>query len=191
MSFATFLVLLPIFSLSVNVNALGINCQGSILCGYKNKGEMVLDTFYDAMTSGSQSFIPGGPLEDERVYYNGQPQDVACWEDLKVCLFLQGNIPSTGMNGSTIKLRLNELRLHGCRICGSVPISGNNDPYNSGYLTSNFVTSGSCNGICQTVSHPEGIPSTAPSPEARVEGGPWHGGGLPPGARRDDHSLSS
>ena len=188
MTFNTFLVLLPILGLVVNITALGVNCQGSLLCGYKTGGQQVLDVFYDAMVSGSQSFIPGGPLEDNTVYYKGTPQDVACWEGLRVCLFLQGNISRTGVNGSIIKLRLNELRTHGCQICGSIPISGDNDPYDEGYLTSNFVTSGSCNGICSGYGQFAGNPAPAPAPvqfkpkpKPRVQAGPWHGGTEPAG----------
>ncbi|MCJ1233723.1 hypothetical protein MMC14_001681 [Varicellaria rhodocarpa] len=171
MSFAAFFVLLQMFSLILEINALGINCRGSILCGYKRENQNILDIFYDAMTTGSNAFLQGGPLEDDRVYYNGQPQDVACWAEHNVCLFLQGRIESSGVNGSTIKQRLNDLRYHGCRICGSVPISGNNNPYYMGYLTSNYVTGGSCDGICPNVSRPAAVPTLKPYVQ-----GPSHGG---------------
>ena len=171
MSFTSFIVFLQMFSLILEIDALGINCQGSLLCGYKDKNDNVLDVFYDAMTTGSNAVLQGGPLEDDRVYYGGHPQDVACWKELSVCLFLQGNIRSSGVNGSTIKQRLNDLRYHGCRVCGSVPISGNNDPYYMGYLTSNYVTGGSCDGICPNVSRPTAVHTSKPLVE-----GPWHGG---------------
>ena len=68
-----------------------------------------------------------------------------------MCLFLQGDLPigTVNVNGSVIKARISDLKNHGCKSCGSVPLSGNNDPRAAGILTANYVqdTQG-CNGVC-------------------------------------------
>ena len=63
------------------------------------------------------------------------------------CLFLQGNVPRAGVSGSLVKERLNDLIVHGCSDCGSVPLSGNNNPDEMGVLTSNYVTVAERDGL--------------------------------------------
>ena len=66
-----------------------------------------------------------------------------------ICLFTQGlSLPEEGTNGSVIYNALGRLLDHGCTKCGSVPLSGNDDPDEVGYVTSNYVISGVCRGIC-------------------------------------------
>ena len=137
------------FSVNVGSKPLGINCRGSFYCTWWMEDRNIIQLFYNAVVSGSQGDMVGGPISDERMYYaGGDPRDVACIKDIKICLFLQGNVPPTGVNGSTIKKRLGDLRDHGCRKCGSVPLSGDNDPGKMGILVSNYVTQGACDGVC-------------------------------------------
>ena len=134
---------------SGNSKPLGINCRGSFFCAWGLEGRPIIQHFYDAIVSGSQLNMLGGPVPDERMYFaGGDLSDIACIKGSNVCLFLQGNVPPTGVNGSTIKKRLGDLRDHGCHICGSVPLSGDNDPAKMGILVANFVTKGSCDGVC-------------------------------------------
>ena len=61
---------------------------------------------------------------------------------------MQGNVPKEGVNASVIIAKLKELVVHGCQWCGSVPLGGNNDPKLMGQLTSNYVHTGGCDGLC-------------------------------------------
>ena len=56
--------------------------------------------------------------------------------------------PATEVDGETIVRRVYELGVHGCGICGSVPLSGDNDAMKEGILVSNYVLKGYCNGVC-------------------------------------------
>ncbi|KAK3169359.1 hypothetical protein OEA41_008742 [Lepraria neglecta] len=51
-----------------------------------------------------------------------------------------------GVDGQTIKEKVNDLYSHGCRGCGSVPIGPNNDPNSQGILTVNYVATPGCDG---------------------------------------------
>lgn len=65
-----------------------------------------------------------------------------------ICVFLQGT--ASGVQGSQIQALFKEIRNHGCKGCGSVPIvfPGSNDP-KDGILTVNYVADrGGCDGIC-------------------------------------------
>ena len=57
-------------------------------------------------------------------------------------------MPATGVVGAIIKRKLQELSGHGCRICGSVPLSDDNDPGSQGILTVNFIGGVVCRGLC-------------------------------------------
>ena len=57
-------------------------------------------------------------------------------------------MPGAGVSGAVVKQRVAELVAHECVYCGSVPLSGNNNPGVMGILTSNFVTGTVCNGVC-------------------------------------------
>ena len=61
---------------------------------------------------------------------------------------MQGNVPNGGVNG-LIKARIGDLNTHGCLHCGSLPLSGDNNPDEMGILTSNFVGGLVCQGICE------------------------------------------
>ena len=61
---------------------------------------------------------------------------------------MQGNVPPEGVSGETILRRLLDLNAHRCGACGSVPLSGNNDPDEMGILTANWVADPDCRGMC-------------------------------------------
>ena len=46
-----------------------------------------------------------------------------------------------GVTGETIQESMGDLVNHDCNVCGSVPLSGNNNPNEMGILTANFVGS--------------------------------------------------
>lgn len=53
------------------------------------------------------------------------------------------------MNGTVIATRAGELNRHGCWYCGSVPVSGDNNPREMGILTVDFVRDELCDGVCK------------------------------------------
>ena len=54
----------------------------------------------------------------------------------------------TGVIGALIKRKLQELSGHGCLVCGSVPLGGDNDPGSQGILTVNYIGGMVCKGLC-------------------------------------------
>ena len=87
-------------------------------------------------------------MHDNEIYYLDFPRDVACSKHYTVCLFMQGNVPYDGVNGTIIKERIIDLFNHECNVCGSVPLSGDNNSDEMGILTSNSISEGSCDGVC-------------------------------------------
>ena len=57
-------------------------------------------------------------------------------------------VPAKAVDSQTVIKRLGELGQHHCVICGSVPLSGDNDPEMEGILVSNYVLKGFCDGVC-------------------------------------------
>ena len=147
MQYIIFINLTIAFSFLSSVIGLGINCRGSGFC--PSILEDLITDFSDAILHGNSTIVGGGPMNDSDIYYDGYPQDITCDKHYTVCLFMQGNVPVGGVNGSVIKARITDLRNHGCKVCGSVPLSGDNDPDKMGILTSNMVNQGSCDGVCQ------------------------------------------
>ena len=159
-------ILFPIFLSGIGMVScqadLGINCRGSSYCrawflGNNFYTEDVISEFWNALTTGKSANVPGGPISDAMVYDDPQGDlgHIACRTigigSEGICLFMQ-NAGKT--NGSVIKARVADLVSHGCRLCGSVPLSGNNHPGESGILTVNYVRSGACHGICGVVPLP-------------------------------------
>ncbi|KAF5532445.1 KP4 killer toxin [Fusarium mexicanum] len=110
--------------------AAGINCKGSVLCG---QGTEPLSNLINY----------AGGLNDDRWYQNGQ--HIVCGGSL--CAFLQN---TGGLPGRNIKGLLGDLRDHGCKYCGSVPVffpDDNNDG-DHGILTVNYVSNPNCQGVC-------------------------------------------
>ena len=79
-----------------------------------------------------------------------------------ICAFTQGkNVPGTGADGALIKRKLQELSSHGCRVCGSVPLSGDNDSGKEGILTVNYIGGLVCKGLCPSRHYTTLLQSTA------------------------------
>lgn len=143
--------------------ALGINCRGSAFCPQPTSWITDYIGTLIRITDGSLDFCPlnfdYGPLSDTQVYLPGQ--HIACIPIIGpgpllggICAFAQGkNVPSTGLTGAFIKGKLRELRVHGCLVCGSVPLGGNNDPNTQGILSVNYVRSGVCRGLCPSAQY--------------------------------------
>lgn len=147
---------------------LGINCRGSILCP---QSPGVFSDTIGAMiriTNGSVGYCPPdyscGPLNDTEFYL--PMQHIVCLPTGQsflggLCAFAQGsNVPAI-VFGALIKRKLRELRDHGCFVCGSVPLGGNNDPHSQGILTVNYVSSKACKGMCPSTHYSARLHSAA------------------------------
>ena len=73
---------------------------------------------------------------------------IACDAAAKICMSLSGNYPPEGVSGLTLATRVGELNSHGCWYCGSVPLSGNNNPKDMGTLKINIASPPYCDGVC-------------------------------------------
>jgi len=150
-------ILLTLTTTSHARRKLGINCRGSSQCSklFMNAPfGNVINAFDEIIHNGSISNLPGGPLNSALRVYAGE--NIACVENAvyaagSICMFLQGNVPETGIDGYTIAQRISDLNYHGCTVCGSVPTSGDNNPDAMGILTVNYVTSKGCNGLCDGI----------------------------------------
>ncbi|KAH7169503.1 killer toxin [Fusarium sp. MPI-SDFR-AT-0072] len=112
--------------------AAGINCKGSGYCS--QSGAWLTDIISMA-----------NYIDHSRWYQNGE--HIVCAANL--CAFLQN---TGGMPGTKISELLWDLKDHGCKQCGSIPVfypSGDNDEKSHGILTVNYVTNPKCNwGAC-------------------------------------------
>lgn len=158
-------------SLSTSLNrSLGINCRGSSLCPtfLEANGPDYIGTFLK-LADGNAPYCPAdfscGPLNDTDIYL---PNDHIVCLPLGasflggICAFTQGKmVTSTGVSGATIKRKLQELSEHGCTTCGSVPLSGDNDPDSQGILTVNYVGGTVCKGVCLSKHYHALLPSGA------------------------------
>ncbi|MCJ1298189.1 hypothetical protein MMC08_000978 [Hypocenomyce scalaris] len=137
--------------------ALGINCRGDRQCQTSNnpgldKHNDLMDEFYQALANGASWQVPGGPIDPTATWQYGQ--DVACYATAGVCMYTTGTVTrgQNGINGSVLIDRAGDLNSHGCWYCGSVPLSGDNNPedFPVGYLVVDYVgpNTGGCNGVC-------------------------------------------
>ena len=63
---------------------------------------------------------------------------------------MEGHVPPRGVNGSVLVERLLDLKRHQCRVCGGVPVSGDNDPRGMGVLKADWVGVADCaTGVCR------------------------------------------
>lgn len=134
-------------------SAEGINCEGNRRCSPKHNGGLsgntdLMDEFYQALANGASDVIQGGPLISTTQYPRQGQQYIACSADAKICLSLAGNAPAEGMTGLDLATRVGELNAHGCWYCGSVPLSGDNNPGKMGILRVNIASPPYCNGVC-------------------------------------------
>ena len=137
--------------------SLGINCRGSVLCPtFLETDPLDYIGTLIKITNGSAAYCRPdffcGPLNDTDVYLPGD--HIVCLPLGRsflggICAFSQGKtVPATGVVGALIKGKLQELSGHGCHVCGSVPLSDDNDPYSRGILTVNYVGGVVCKGLC-------------------------------------------
>lgn len=161
-------------SLSLNSTSLdgplGINCRGSLLCpAYLEAFPPDYIGTFVYIVNGSARYCPPsfscGPLNDTEIYL---PNDqIVCLPLGRsflggICAFTRGkNVPATGVDGALIKRKLQELSSHGCRVCGSVPLSGDNDSGREGILTVNYIGGVVCRGLCPSRHYTTLLHSTA------------------------------
>lgn len=134
--------------------SLGINCRGSIVCSDTQSrlrpDNNLIASFFAAISRGDSYFIRGGPISPKYIYHSGE--HIACQLSIfgpgGICVFAQGNIPPEGVSGELVVTRLRDLLVHECNECGSVPLSGDNDPDKMGLLTVNYVSKATCSGVC-------------------------------------------
>ena len=145
-------------------NALGINCRGSWLCPSDSLNPdyigIMLDIAEGRAQCSPQSSYNCGPMNDSDNYKKGA--HIVCLPQGQsflggICAFTQGHptVPEIGadaagfgISGAQTKQKLRQLSLHGCRICGSVPLGNGNDPGEAGILTVNYISGLSCKGLC-------------------------------------------
>ena len=145
-------------------DSLGVNCRGSFLCPAYIEAfpPNYIGTFI-SITNGNAAHCPPGfscgPLNNTEFYL---PNDhIVCLPLGRsflggICAFAQGNnAPATGIIGALIKRKLQELSDHGCRVCGSVPLSEDNDPDSLGILTVNYIGGMVCRGLCPSKHYTE------------------------------------
>ena len=123
----------------------GINCLGSSQCS------RLFNTISSTNLIAHFNWTVWHRVNDTASFY--KHRQIACGKNASwlvggVCLFLQGNVSDNGISGSTLKARISDLSYHGCKYCGSVPVSGDNDPRSAGLLTANYVRYPVCDGLC-------------------------------------------
>ena len=124
---------------------IGINCLGSSQCS------KLFNTINYKNLVSHFNWTLWNRVNDTAIFH--KHRQIACGRNLDwlvggVCLFLQGNVTEKGVSGATLKARISDLAHHGCRYCGSVPVSGDNDPRSAGVLTSNYVHYPVCDDLC-------------------------------------------
>lgn len=110
--------------------ALGINCRGSSTCSVGGVGHTPAGTLQQVRDA-----VAAGP---EGVWSNGQ--HLACVPHVtgRLCAFYQ-NIGGRTFNKGQSVTYLDQLKDHGCRVCGSIPTDPGNNVGN-GQLTVNYVS---------------------------------------------------
>ena len=145
-----------ILTSSASNKELGINCQGSSLC----LPEYGLMWFFRDLSKGTLrkpilSNLNYGPVLDEDVYPPGR--QIICKPNIGrpnlpwggFCVFTQD--ATSGVNGTVIKQKLDQLVGHECAECGSVPLADDNNPATEGILTVNAVKGKVCPGVCERI----------------------------------------
>ena len=137
----------------IPVQTVGINCRGSLLCPDGRFRYPYLNTLIQitkGTTCVSASGFNCGPINDTDIWAPDKhilclPQQVSIGG---LCVFAQGNVAPLGITGDLVKRKLAELKQHGCQVCGSVPLSDDNNSNTAGELTVNWVSTGACWGMC-------------------------------------------
>ncbi|KAJ3539817.1 hypothetical protein NM208_g5331 [Fusarium decemcellulare] len=121
-------LLLPLATVAASVDALGINCRGSLNCN-----------LYGANVANDMVNLING-IDSNRWYNNGQ--QIACvtreHDAGAICAYFQN---TGGWQGQKAKELAHYITEHGCLDCGSVPTGypGSNDVA-QGELTFNYVS---------------------------------------------------
>lgn len=112
-------------SLSPSLNLTKPNCHGSIWCPKfnfaSNRINLYLQNWIKYTMSDSDIYFPGVQIACATVTILLPPLGTNSY-----CAYTAGhtagedNIPAAGINGSVIKGKMDELRIHGCFACGSV-----------------------------------------------------------------------
>lgn len=123
----------------------GINCLGSSQCS------RVFNTISSGNLIDRFNWTVWYEVDDAVVFY--KHRQIVCGKNYDffvggICLFLQGNVSEQGVSGAVLKARISDLAYHGCKYCGSVPVSGDNNPRSAGILTANYVHYPVCDGLC-------------------------------------------
>ncbi|KAL8930242.1 MAG: hypothetical protein Q9208_000859 [Pyrenodesmia sp. 3 TL-2023] len=139
---------------------MGINCQGSSQCSFTTVDSPNILREFNLTASGVLpsspspppiNFLPGLPLLAHELYFRNE--HILCAENAlvgSICVFLQGDdVPEAGVPGFVITRRIHDLVYHGCKFCGTVPVSGDNRPFAAGVLKSNYVRGKGCQGVCK------------------------------------------
>ncbi len=145
MQFTSISSLLALSSIFAYTSALGINCRGNTFCTKDGYPEQL------------QGFI--NDIQCDRIYKNGEhiacvSKTIAGNKQGGICAFLQGT--QSGASGASIQLMMQAIIDHGCKGCGSSPVTfpqllGNNNNPDAGILTINVVsdTDNPCpTGLC-------------------------------------------
>ncbi|KAL8761320.1 MAG: hypothetical protein Q9184_002562 [Pyrenodesmia sp. 2 TL-2023] len=129
--------------------------MGSSQCSFTTVNSPHILREFNLTASGirppsSPAFLPGLPLVPRELYFRNE--HILCAQNAlvgSICIFLQGEaVPVAGVPGFVITRRIRDLVDHGCKFCGSVPVSGDNRPFAAGVLTSNYVRKKGCQGVC-------------------------------------------
>ncbi len=140
---ALILALILIYK-TVTTGGLGINCQGSGVCHLLKGGEAIP---YMQNTSDA--------IHDNDIWLAGSHifaiKTSGWFGHSSLCLFYQSdnvdnmnyiavvNVAYAAVPGSLVKQKLLQMYDHECKMCGSVPLSDDNDPVKLGELTANWV----------------------------------------------------
>ena len=110
------------------------SCHGSFWCPRfnvaANRINVYLQNWIKYSMSDSDVYGPGVQIACASVTprYGPIPLGTTAY-----CAFTAGeNVPAAGINGSLIKLKMNELLAYGCFACGSVAIADSGDPAEEG-----------------------------------------------------------
>lgn len=143
-----------------NLTATESNCRGSIWCPKfnfaSNRINIYLQNWIKFTMSDTDIYGPGVQIACATVSILLPPLGTNAY-----CAYTAGdNVPTAGINGSTIKQKMEELRINGCFACGSVGIADSGDPVEEGVFKIDYVPKNKvkCGRVGEVV-----CPPTAPS----------------------------
>lgn len=154
---------LPILLLTLAPNLItagvsGINCRGSSSCGTVTNLHANLMSDFNHTLSTLEFTYFNQTYYDISILRFYKNRHIMCRKTRpgQICLFAQGNVPSRGVNGTEVLTNLRYLIDHGCHLCGSAPLSRDNNLNTAGMLTMNYVYLGGgegkderwCSGYC-------------------------------------------